>query len=276
LKKIVLLALGLALFQVSVYAQEWKEEKGDHFILYYVSQDAHPKEVIRKAEFYYNRIAEDLGYARYSNFWQWDKRVKIYIHPSQQAFQDATGQPAWSHGMASYLDKTIHAIQTNPNFIDSILPHEIAHLIFRDFVGLKGQAPLWMDEGVAQWEEDDKRKEALAAMPELVARGDAFTLETLMTLDIRRDTDSRRIGLFYTQAISLVDFLIRTFGPASFTDFCRGLRDGKSPAAALKAAYPNSLTSIDEMEDRWRKYLHVQKEAAAIEENASQNTVLKS
>ncbi len=258
----------------SADAQEWKQEKGDHFIVFYLDNNAQPKEVIRKAEFYYNRIAENLGYARYSNFWQWDKRVKIYIHPSQEAFQAATGQPAWSHGMASYFDKSIHSIQTNEKFLDSILPHEITHLIFRDFVGFKGQVPLWIDEGVAQWEEDAKRQGALDVMPDLAAGGDVFTLETLMTLDIRGESDPRKVGLFYTQSISLIDFLIKTFGPSAFTEFCRGLRDGKSVVDAMRVAYPDSLTSIEDMEDRWRKYLRGQRETAAQE--APSTTVLKS
>ncbi len=276
MKKFFPVVLAALLAQSPLYAQEWKEEKGDHFIVFYADAIAQPKEVIRKAEFYYNRIAEDLGYARYSNFWQWDKRVKIYIHPTQEAFQKATGQQAWSHGMASYLDKSIHSIQATDNFLNSVLPHEITHLIFRDFVGLRNYIPLWMDEGVAQWEEDDKRAEALAVMPELVARGDGLTLETLMRVDIRRETDPRRVAIFYAQAISLIDFLITTYGPALFTDLCRELRDGKKMEAALRAAYPGSLTSIEETEDRWRQYLHGKRQAARAQEAPAVNAVLTS
>ena len=76
MKKTALLIFAALLMQGVVHAQEWKEEKGDHFIVFYGDAAARPKEVIRKAEFYYNRIAENLGYARHSNFWQWDKRVK--------------------------------------------------------------------------------------------------------------------------------------------------------------------------------------------------------
>lgn len=226
-----------------------------------MTETARPKEVIRKAEFYYNKIAEELGYARYSNFWQWNKRVKIYVHPSKEAFQKATGQPAWSHGMASYLDKSIHSIETNANFLDEVLPHEIAHLIFRDFVGFKGEVPLWMDEGIAQWQEDAKRREALALMPRLASRGEVFTLERMMTLDIRGESDPFKVALFYTQAISLVDFLVKSFGPSSFTAFCRQLRDGKNIQEALRMAYPGSISSIREMEDRWWKYLRESNDA---------------
>lgn len=261
MKRLIAFTISLWMTAGIASAQEWKEEKGDHFIVYYVSEAARPKEVIRKAELYYNRIANELGYARYSNFWQWDKRVKIYIHPTQEAFQKATGMPAWSHGMASYLDKSIHSIEGNENFLDSVLPHETAHLVFRDFVGLRSHVPLWMDEGVAQWMEDSRRREALATMPELAAQGDAFTLATMMATDIRNETkDAKKVYLFYLQAVSLVDFLVTSFGPASFTDFCRELRDGKPFETALRAAYPDSMATVEQMEARWWSYLKQKRE----------------
>ena len=239
----------------SLAQSEWKEEKGDHFIVYYLSDAARPKEILRKAETSYNKIAEDLGYPRYSDFWQWDKRVKIYIHPTQEAFQKATGQPSWSHGMASYLDKSIHSTIADDNFLNAVLPHEIAHLVFRDFVGFRGQVPLWMDEGVAQWEEDDKRQAALLAMPRLVAAADTFTTQTLTTLDIRKESDPQKAHLFYMQAISLVDFLIKNYGASSFTVFCRELRDGKDLEVGMRIAYSNSIQNIEDLDDKWRKYV---------------------
>src|SRR5689334_9991417 len=104
-------------------AQGWKEERGDHFIVYYVNEAAKPKDILSRAEHAYTKVAHDLGYSRYSNFWQWDHRVKIYVHASKESFQSVTGQPAWSDGMASYLDKSIHTIEGTDNFLEGILPH---------------------------------------------------------------------------------------------------------------------------------------------------------
>ncbi len=234
---------------------DWKEAKGDHFIVYYAKDGSAAKEVLRKAEYCYNKVAGDLGYARYSNFWQWDKRVKIYLHASPEEFQKAMGQPQWSHGMASYMDKTIHSFETNDHFLNAVLPHEITHLVFRDFVGLGSQVPLWMDEGVAEWEEDEKRAEVLRVMPDLVAKARVYTLSKLMAMDIRRETDPQVVGLFYLQGVSIVDFLLKNYGPSSFTVFCREVRDGKPFEGALKSAYPNAIRSVEELEDKWRKYV---------------------
>src|SRR5207244_4159098 len=115
----------------------WNEVKGDHFIVYYHLNGAFASDVRYKAEEYYRRIASDLGYARTSDFWQWDNRVKIYIHDDAEAFRAATGQPGWSEGMADYTNKAIHSYIWREGFLDALLPHEMTHLIFRDFIGFQ-------------------------------------------------------------------------------------------------------------------------------------------
>ena len=226
----------------------------DHFIVYYSDDESMAREIGQKADSYYNKIASDLGYARYSNFWQWDKRVKIYIHSSAEAFRKAANQPAWSHGLARYEDKTIHAYDTDQNFLETILPHEITHLVFRDFVGIEGQIPLWMDEGVAQWEETGKREAAKKIVRELVLHDNVMDVGTLTSTEIRGEKDEQKVGLFYIQAVSLVDFLISKYGSASFTEFCRGLRDGKSVEQALKSAYGRSIEGIQDLDKKWKDY----------------------
>src|SRR4030042_1438376 len=75
----------------------WLEEKGDHFIVYY-TEGKHPfaRDVLWKSEKDYQRIAELLGYGRHSNFWTWDKRVKIYLYPDRASYRRATHMPEWS------------------------------------------------------------------------------------------------------------------------------------------------------------------------------------
>ena len=246
----------------SAYAEEWREEKGDHFIVYYRNETAKPRDILWKAEHSYTKIAGDLGYARYSDFWQWDNRVKIYVHPTKESFQKMTGQPDWSDGMASYLDKSIHTIEGTENFLSGILPHEITHLIFRDFVGLKSHVPLWLDEGVAQWEEEEKRALALQWMPSLARKAMLFSVHQLTAKDIRQETDTEKVHIFYLEAISLVDYLITTYGSGRFTDFCRELRDGKDFEDSLHRAYAPSLQNLDDLENKWLDGLFAQAHAA--------------
>jgi hypothetical protein len=273
----------------------WEELKGEHFIIYFNPsgegitlpkddlEDAQVtmefvKEVLEQAEVYYKNIALDLGYPRYSEFWTWDRRVKIYIYPDHNSFLRSTEQPAWSEGMADYTKKEILSYYGSRGFKDSILPHEMAHLVFRDFIGFKEELPLWLDEGVAQWEETAKRQEIKNYMKKMYDNDSILTLSDMMSLDIRRIKQKDGVYIrsiiskegdrgvlflngenlvqtYYTQAVSLVGFLIEKFGSVDFSNFCRQLRDGKKFEDALLTSYPLQIRNLDEFEKRWRKYI---------------------
>lgn len=265
----------------SAVAQEWQELKGEHFIVYFTQDRKFAQEVSDKAEVYYPRIATDLGYPRYSSFWTWDNRVKIYIYPDHASFIKATGQQQWSQGMADYTNKEIVGFSGSKGFLESILPHEMAHLIFRDFVGFRGEVPVWLDEGVAQWAETIKRQDIKAMARHLYEKDTIIPLDDMIKLDIRKITEKDRmyihsthtkdgesgilflggddlISVYYLQAVSLVGFLIESYGSLSFADFCRQLRDRKTLNEALRAAYPTHITNVDELEIKWREYLQKQ------------------
>lgn len=245
------LACGLLAGAVSARAQDWKELKGDHFIVLHRTQDDFAKEVLRRSEEYYRRIADDLGYPRYSNFWQWENRVRIFIHADKDAFRKASGEPEWSEGMADYTRKQILTYAWSQGFTDELLPHEIAHLIFRDFVGFKGEVPLWLDEGVAQCSEPKKRALARHYGRQLVLQQKMFPFHDLTRRDIRQDPDAQSVQFFYMQSLSVVEFMLRRYGSAAFTEFCRQLRDGKTIPQALRSAYGSRLQDLDELQSKW-------------------------
>ena len=256
---------------------KWKELKGAHFIVYFSGEESFARDVLNSAERYYTRIAGELGYARYQDFWTWEKRCKIYVYPDHDSFLKSTGGAEWSHGMAEYSTKTIYSYAWHEGFPESLLPHEIAHLIFRDFIGFKGEVPLWLDEGVAQWEEEAKRPQMKAMVKELYEKEGFLFINDMMKLDIRRLKDKEGVHVraaltkdgspgvvflssdnlvntYYLQSVSMVGFLIEKFGGESFTAFCRELRDGESLEQALKSAY-TTITTIRDFEKRWKEYL---------------------
>lgn len=272
-------AACIACTAICSYAEDWQKLSSDHFNLFFArADDKFAREVLDRSEAYYAQIASDLGYARYSEFWTWGNKVKIYIYPDHASFMEATGQPEWSQGMADYLKKEIIGYFGSKGFEDSILPHEMTHLIFRDFVGFKGEVPLWLDEGVAQWHEKVRREEVRRMTKDLYEKDSLLSIKDMMKLDVRnikyKDTVYIRpiktksgekgvlflsgdslISTYYLQAVSLVDFLISAYGTDTFTHFCRQLRDGKPLEEALGFAYPTYIRNLDELELEWKKYI---------------------
>lgn len=235
------------------FAESWKDVRGDHFIVYYRESEPFARKTLYHAEKYYTRIADELGYARHSNFWQWENRAKIYVYPDAKSFREATGEAGWSHGLAIYSKREIHSFIGEEGFEETILPHEIAHLIFRDFVGTDGRIPVWLDEGVAQWQEPKKREIARKVARWLLHTDKDLPLQDLFATDPRRLEDEEKVMHFYMQSVCLVDWLVRTYGPGAFTIFCRALRDGKPFNTALREAY--RIETIADLDYKWRQDL---------------------
>ena len=233
----------------------WKELKGTHFLIYYQNKDTFAKQVLERAERYYHQVSEDLGYARYDQFWQWENRVKIYVYPTKEDYWRETQEPVWSQGVADYAKKTIKSYEWTQGFTDALLPHEITHLVFRDYVGFKGEIALWLDEGIAQWEEPAKRAIVKQVMRDMLQKGEHFPMKDLTGADVRKEESPVVITRFYIQAASVIDFMIKEFGSARFVQFCRQLRDGKALEEALGFAYPTQIRNVNEMEEKWKDYI---------------------
>lgn len=252
----VYLVLFVLLCSSAAGAENWMELKSEHFEVFYLEDDKFAQDVLTRAEKYYERIALDLGYSRYDNFWQWDKRAKIFIYRNHDEFLKATGKRSWIYGSAIYNERKIISYKWSQGFLDVLLPHELSHLIFRDFVGFKGAVPLWLDEGISQWEEANKRKWAVYTVKNLIRNRDYIPLADLTRIGTGSgsENDFTMSAKLYAQAVTLVGYLIEKYGPEKFGQFCRGLRDGKNVNEALSYAYTDSIRNIAELEKGWLDY----------------------
>ncbi|MCX5703929.1 MAG: peptidase MA family metallohydrolase, partial [Candidatus Omnitrophica bacterium] len=228
-----------------------------HFIVYYkAAPEDFIKQLIDKSEDYYNRIAQDLGFTRY-DFWTWDKRAKIYIHDNAANYQAATAQPSWSIGCAQVAQKIIQTFPYAKGFFETVLPHEMGHIIFREFIGLGNSAiPLWLEEGVASYQEKIRYRQANMLIKEAINEGEFINLRELSSVNPQLMSNPQLADLFYAESFSVVDFLIKEFGRDKFVLFCQNLRDKKNLERALVSTY--SFSNIQELNDAWVRYLNSQ------------------
>ena len=219
--------------------------------------------VLRRAEEYYKHVADDIGYSRYEDFWTWDRRVVIILYPDQYAYERFTGAPAWSKGYASrdtriFRERTIVSYDGQENFVDEVLPHEIAHLMLWDYLHTPRAVPVWFEEGVAQLEESGKKEQVQEAMRPLVLQGKHIPFSSFELMTVTGEKDNLKVSLFYAQSLSIVVFLIQKYGADPFHRLCAELRDGISFELALAHAYPSLIESVDALEKRWVKYFSEQ------------------
>lgn len=248
------LIFSLCLSFTLANTDDWSTEKSTHLIVYYKNA---PKDfieqLIEKSEYYYDKIADDLGFRRY-DFWLWDNRAKIYIHDDAGAYQAATNQPGWSSGCAIIKEKVIHTFPYAKGFFETTLPHEMGHIIFREFVGFDNQAvPIWLDEGVASYQENRIYSMAHRLVTEAIATNKFINLESLSSINPQLIKDDESVLLFYSEAVSIIDYLVKEFGKDNFILFCQNLRDKTDLEKAISYIYP--FRNIHELDQAWQRYL---------------------
>lgn len=234
--------------------KEWNEYKAQHFIIYY--KDApmdFVKNVESTAESYYEEITQNLGFTRYKS-WSWDERAKIYIFRDAQDYLNTAHEMRWSHGAASVREKTIRTFPAAHGFFDSTLPHELGHIIFREFVGYSARVPTWLEEGIAMYQEKAKRWGATETVRQAMRDGSFMDLMQLTNLRLYSNTPQETIELFYAESASVVYFMITELGDYRFVNLCKRLKDGESFENALLGAYVR-FDSIEDLNKVWLQYL---------------------
>lgn len=232
--------------------KSWLTVKSTHFIIYYRNApNDFIEDLVEKSEEYYDKIAEDLGFRRY-DFWLWDNRAKIYIYDDAREYQLATGQPAWSIGSVLPQDKIIHAFPDVRDFFSTVLPHEIGHIIFREFVGFDNSSvPLWLDEGVARYQERARFAMANRILKQAMEENKLIPLTELSNINPRLTNDSESVSIFYAEAVGVIEYLVKEFGKDRFVYFCQNIRDKRNLDSAISSTYP--FKGLLELDKDWRR-----------------------
>jgi len=231
--------------------QKLLEKKSTHFIVYYSPGiDASAvDDIIRKGEQYYQSITDKIGFTRF-DFWTWEKRCKIYLYATLDDYHKATGQAEWAQASVEAGPRVMYAAMAEKDlFLNTVLPHEMTHLIFREFAGYG--IPLWLSEGMACFMEQAADKPRIFSA-KLLAKTPMFI--DFATLVSGQDAIIQQMpDIFYDESASLVEFLLRDYGKEKFSDFCLSLRDQTGLSQAIEKVY--GFKSLRDMDAKWREFL---------------------
>jgi hypothetical protein len=242
---LLVLFLVVWLQPLTAGAVNWQVKNSRHFSVYHQNASVdYLNQVILEAENYYKKITNELGFQRF-DFWLWDDRCKIFLYPDRGSYLESTGSLAWSRAHVDVIKKEIITYKGQKEFFNNILPHEMAHIIFREMIGYDKKIPLWLDEGVAMLFESD-RENRLLFIKKIVLQGKYIPLSQLSDVSSYGNIDP---GIFYNQSASLVAFLLNRYGRNSFVNFCRQLRDRQDWQKALRRVY--RFNSLEEFQEIW-------------------------
>jgi len=233
----------------------WQQLKGQDFIIYYRSAvpDDFVQTTMDTGEDELKRVIDNLGITSNPS-WTGPRQIKIYIYKDHDDFVKNSGQAIWAHGVAFARAKTIKLYPDVAGFFDSILPHELGHIIFRDYIGFDAEVPLWFEEGVAIYQEKAKRLGSNDIVKEAIANGQFIPLTQLTGVRLYKDSNNQVVDLFYSESASAVYYLITELGEQEFYMFLQELKNGTAFVDALHKVYLRFKTT-DELNQTWMEYL---------------------
>jgi hypothetical protein len=244
--------------QAKPQADDFKEERAEHFLIYYIEgvSRGQVSEIKKLAEKYYRLITQEFNLIR-DKLWSWDNRAKIYIVKERQQYQDRFNCQSWSEACVDYQNKVIYTYSGQIDF-SRILAHELTHIIFREYARNE-RFPLWLDEGVATYIEDKYAgghyRRYLGNIREKISNATCIPISEMMKVSGEKLAAAPKdyVMLFYAQSYSVVNFIIDKYGRHNFSRFLAQVRQGASIEEALAKIYFD-FRDLQKMETLWEKF----------------------
>ncbi|MDI6735081.1 MAG: peptidase MA family metallohydrolase [bacterium] len=230
-----------------------------HFVIY-CNDKILAEDIAARVEGYYD-IPTDLGFGE-ANFWMKEK-VQIYVYDTPQEYAKATGRAHLTSGYSEFKTRTIYSHKYIEHLIDAVIPHELTHLIFADFMKFSPNYPAWLSEGLAMYEEvkfcqayNENYKNILNQIKE----GKYISVDNLTRIDISKEQKIEVVQFWYVESMSLVTYLIDNYGRGKLYSFCKNLREGMGLEEALQDAYSPHIKNLPELTGRWLNYIKTKAE----------------
>jgi hypothetical protein len=221
-------------------------QDGELTLFWYTGSDSFARELMDACQEGLARLTQDIG--------TYPKRpIKIYIYASDSDLKGAMiSSNEWSGGVA-FTDFGIIAISISPSELDwgkKALVHELTHLVVRQATfSPYGQLPLWLDEGLAMYNEGGLDPVLRSYLEEAILKDKLISVRSLCS---PFSAYSEKAYLSYAQSYSLVEYLLDNYGQDKMLDLLALLKQGNTYDEALTAVYGFDMDGLD---DCWRATL---------------------
>ncbi len=179
--------------------------------------------------------------------------VDFFIYADDAAFLEATGGTPGETtiGQARADIRTLFGLITeatmNDEDVRSVVPHELAHLVFDTAVHNPYRfPPTWLNEGLATYLSAGYTTTFRGLVADAVRTGDLLPLTALSGQFPTFDSAKRYLA--YGTSVSAIDFLVRTYGQAKLVLLVQAYADGLTDDEAFTRALGMNLGAF---QDAW-------------------------
>ena len=231
--------------------ERWIDLETANCIVYYKSTE-YAKLVAKRVEETLKQVTEQLQYTKLD--WHKDK-CKVFVFDDAEAwaeFKSKSGAGSeWAAGFAYPTLREIYMDSSDLEYmIDNILPHELTHVIHREYVRDDTLLPLWLLEGLAVHNEFAKKEEKHDMVRAALASGHLIPLNRLTAFTSYPGGGST--ALFYAESLVLVEFILDRFGNTGLANIHKKLRKAEEFEKVVKRALK---LKIEEFEAQWHEYI---------------------
>ncbi len=175
--------------------------------------------------------------------------IDFYIYADQQSFYDALGPATRENvgGQAHPDIRTLFALITpaeiNASWVESVVPHELTHVVFQTAVDNPyHDPPHWLNEGLAVYLSDGYQDSDRSQVKQAAADGSIIPLDGLAGAF---PTTQERFFLAYAESVSAVDRMVRVSGRDTLVKLIRSYHNGVSDDEAFQAALGTDVAGFE-------------------------------
>lgn len=169
-----------------------------------------------------------------------DTRAAVVLY-AQEDFHSATLTPDWAGGAFDGRIKVpLRGLQAEDPGLTRALRHEYAHSVIATLAG--PACPVWLNEGLAVWAEEDFEGEREDWAWATVARLGGYRFANIDAAFAR--LPANRVEAAYAQSYLVVRRLADRYGNQGLRDFLDSLRNTRDPEQALAELFGDSWTGL--------------------------------
>ncbi|HTU32189.1 MAG TPA: tetratricopeptide repeat protein [Candidatus Acidoferrum sp.] len=206
---------------------DYRDGNSEHFTLKYYGGAA-PElapEILRTLEDEFNDIQSQLDYTP-------TNQISVILY-TQQAFEDITRAPGWVDALYDgRLRIPVQGLSSVTPELAHVLKHELTHA----FITQKsdGRAPVWLQEGVAQWMEGKRSTDDASALVDAAEQGTVPNLKSLEGSWMSLSGDSASMA--YAWSLAVVESIMQNGGTTDVSRLIEKTATAVTPEDAVREA----------------------------------------